>query len=128
MPHALPRLPAAAAATAAARYKRILAVTQESIVTLNPQDFTETNVWLYETEFVEIAPSMKSDSEFIITTKKAGHRISANFLAFHPPRTPHSCGFARGLAAKSRSSLAHGLAAKSQTCKAICVGPWDTRA
>jgi hypothetical protein len=88
-------------------------------VTLNPQDFTETNVWLYETEFVEIAPSMKSDSEFIITTKKAGHRISVNFRTFHPPRTPHSCG------------LAHGLAAKFQTspCTAYLRGSsWDVRA
>merc|ERR1719272_1988161 len=52
------------------KYKRILAVTPESIITLNPQTFEETNAWPYDTEFVGIAPSMKSEMEFIITTKK----------------------------------------------------------
>eukprot|EP00039_Didymoeca_costata_P023981 m.8876 g.8876 ORF g.8876 m.8876 type:complete len:2271 (-) comp3968_c0_seq1:482-7294(-) len=52
------------------KYKRILCVTNEGVHTMNPANFEETNNWPYEDEFVNILPSMKSELEFTITTKK----------------------------------------------------------
>eukprot|EP00040_Diaphanoeca_grandis_P032411 m.196277 g.196277 ORF g.196277 m.196277 type:complete len:2301 (-) comp32615_c0_seq1:478-7380(-) len=52
------------------KYTRFFCIANDSLITLKPETFEETNAWKYDEELTDILPSMKQENEFILTTRK----------------------------------------------------------
>eukprot|EP00730_Choanoeca_flexa_P013139 TRINITY_DN5001_c0_g1_i1.p1 TRINITY_DN5001_c0_g1~~TRINITY_DN5001_c0_g1_i1.p1 ORF type:complete len:324 (+),score=94.18 TRINITY_DN5001_c0_g1_i1:119-1090(+) len=64
------------------KYKRIFAIGDTCVATINPGTYEETNKWDYADEFVSIGPGPKADNEFVITVKKEKGSKKVNTMTF----------------------------------------------
>lgn len=64
------------------KYKRLLCVSADELVTLNHTTFEQTNVYVYGEDLVDVLPSMKVDQEFNIVTKKGKNSKKSETITF----------------------------------------------
>ncbi|EDQ93103.1 uncharacterized protein MONBRDRAFT_17362 [Monosiga brevicollis MX1] len=64
------------------KYRRIFAIGDSAVATLNPSTFEETNKWEYATDFVSVTPSPKAENEIAVLVRKEKNSKKTQTLTF----------------------------------------------